>query len=147
MSKFDDLLQQLGTGKWNLLIVISVGYWIFQIPLHSMGAAFLTPDLTYSCRTPHEANVDIQADNETRSQCSYNVTIEGNTEEHVCSQWDFDNTTYTNTITSEFELVCEYSFLRPLVKSIYFLGAFFGSLVNGWLTDRFISIARWGTRS
>ncbi|XP_069993871.1 organic cation transporter protein isoform X1 [Penaeus vannamei] len=137
MSKFDDLLQQLGTGKWNLLIVISVGYWIFQIPLHSMGAAFLTPDLTYSCRTPHEANVDIQADNETRSQCSYNVTIEGNTEEHVCSQWDFDNTTYTNTITSEFELVCEYSFLRPLVKSIYFLGAFSGSLVNGWLTDRY----------
>ncbi|XP_047482763.1 organic cation transporter protein-like isoform X2 [Penaeus chinensis] len=110
---------------------------VFQIPCHSMGAAFLTPELNYSCRIPSEENVDIQADNETRSQCNYNVTIEGNTEEHQCTQWDFDSTVYTNTITSEFELVCEYSFLRPLVKSIYFLGAFFGSLINGWLTDRF----------
>ncbi|XP_042886771.1 organic cation transporter protein-like [Penaeus japonicus] len=137
MSKFDDLLEQLGTGKWNLVIVISVGYWVFQIPCHSMGAAFLTPDLNHSCRLPPEALVDIQASNETRSQCTYNITSVDKNEEHLCTHWDFDNTTYTNTITSEFELVCEYSFLRPLFKSIYFLGAFLGSLVNGWLTDRY----------
>nr|XP_027207376.1 organic cation transporter protein-like [Penaeus vannamei] len=136
MSKFDDLLKQLGTGVWNVLVVVAMCYWIPQIACQNMGAAFLTPDLAHTCRLPPDAATAVS--NDTRSQCSYNATTSsGSTEERPCLQWDFDNSTFTNTITSEFSLVCDRSYLRAAYKSVYFLGGFFGAMLNGWLSDRF----------
>ncbi|XP_063596240.1 organic cation transporter protein-like [Penaeus indicus] len=136
MSKFDDLLKQLGTGVWNVFVVVAMCYWIPQITCQNMGAAFLTPDLAHTCRLPPDAAP--ATSNDTRSQCSYNATTSsGSTEERPCVQWDFDNSTFTNTITSEFSLVCDRGYLRATFKSVYFLGGFFGAMLNGWLSDRF----------
>ncbi|XP_042889431.1 uncharacterized protein LOC122264551 [Penaeus japonicus] len=138
MSTFDDLLQQLGTGKWNLTIVLSVCYWVMLLPSHSVGPAFLTPEMGHTCRFPEYAVDEGNTTDKTRSQCSYNIrTADGITEEGLCTEWDFDNTTYTNTITSEFNLVCSLSFLRPTFKSIYFFGALIGGPFSGWFSDRY----------
>lgn len=130
MPKFDDLLAHLGTGRWNLLYAVAMSYWALQVPFHSMGAAFLTPHQKFTCVAS-----DIP---QNRSQCSYNTTTpEGVVQEQRCTKWDFDNSTYTRTITSEFDLACDYSFLRATFKSVYFLGAFVGSVLNGWVSDRY----------
>ncbi|ROT65471.1 hypothetical protein C7M84_016550 [Penaeus vannamei] len=132
MSKFDELLILLGTGRWNLVTFFAAGYWMIQVPCQSVGGAFLTPEVDHSCRLPPEATNVSEV-----SQCKYNVTTSvGSFEERPCLQWDFDNTTYTNTLTSEFQLVCEYRFLRPAFKSLYFFGAFVGAPLNGWLSDK-----------
>nr|XP_027207374.1 organic cation transporter protein-like [Penaeus vannamei] len=111
MSKFDDLLKQLGTGVWNVFVVVAMCYCEYrsdtfrlngvpQVTCPDIGAAFLTPDLAHTCRLPPDAAT--AASNDTRSQCSYNATTSsGSTEERPCLQWDFDNSTFTNTITSE----------------------------------------------
>lgn len=133
MSKFDELLILLGTGRWNLVTFFAAGYWMIQVPCQSVGGAFLTPEVDHSCRLPPEATNVSEV-----SQCKYNVTTSvGSFEERPCLQWDFDNTTYTNTLTSEFQLVCEYRFLRPAFKSLYFFGAFVGAPLNGWLSDKY----------
>ncbi|XP_069993561.1 organic cation transporter protein-like [Penaeus vannamei] len=147
MSKFDDLLKQLGTGVWNVFVVVAMCYCEYrsdtfrlngvpQVTCPDIGAAFLTPDLAHTCRLPPDAAT--AASNDTRSQCSYNATTSsGSTEERPCLQWDFDNSTFTNTITSEFSLVCDRSYLRAAFKSVYYLAGFFGAMLNGWLSDRF----------
>lgn len=133
MSKFDDLLNQLGTGKWNLVVFCAAAYWMVHVPCHSVGGAFLTPEVGHEC-LPSEKDYNITA----VSHCSYNsTTAEGRYEERPCDNWMFDNTTYANTLTSEFQLVCEYRFLRPAFKSLYFFGAFFGAPLNGWLSDKY----------
>ncbi|XP_042891764.1 organic cation transporter protein-like [Penaeus japonicus] len=135
MSKFDDLLKQIGTGAWNVFVVVAMLYWIPQIANQHMGAAFLTPDLHHTCRLPSDAVSE--STNDTRSQCMYNATTSGGgTEERPCFQWDFDNSTYTNTITSEFNLVCDRGYFRAAFKSVFFFGSFFGAMLNGWLSDR-----------
>ncbi|XP_047482745.1 organic cation transporter protein-like isoform X2 [Penaeus chinensis] len=132
MPKFDDLLTHLGTGRWNLLYAIAMGYWALQVPYHSMGAAFLTPHQDFTC-----VNSDVEI-LQNRSQCIYNITTsDGENEERLCTEWAFDNSTYASTITSEFGLVCEFSFLRATFKSVYFLGAFVGSILNGWISDKY----------
>ncbi|XP_037793752.1 organic cation transporter protein-like [Penaeus monodon] len=132
MPKFDDLLTHLGTGRWNLLYAIAMAYWALQVPYHSMGAAFLTPHQDFTCVN---ADADIP---QNRSQCTYNITTpEGLVKERICTKFAFDNSTYASTITSEFGLVCDYSFLRATFKSVYFLGALVGSVLNGWISDRY----------
>ncbi|XP_037793750.1 organic cation transporter protein-like isoform X2 [Penaeus monodon] len=138
MSTFDDLLQQLGTGKWNLIVFLSVCYWVLLLPSHNVGPAFLTPEVGHTCRLPENATGERDFTNMTGSQCNYEVTtIDGSIEERPCTEWNFDNTTYTNTITSEFNLVCSRSFLRPTFKSISFFGALMGAPFSGWLSDRY----------
>uniref|UniRef100_A0A096MAW1 Solute carrier family 22 member 21 n=1 Tax=Poecilia formosa TaxID=48698 RepID=A0A096MAW1_POEFO len=51
--------------------------------------------------------------------------------------WEFDHSVYTSTIVSEWNLVCDESWKRPLTSSIFFCGVFTGSLISGQLSDRF----------
>uniref|UniRef100_A0A3B3V4T4 Solute carrier family 22 member 21 n=1 Tax=Poecilia latipinna TaxID=48699 RepID=A0A3B3V4T4_9TELE len=51
--------------------------------------------------------------------------------------WEFDHSVYTSTIVSEWNLVCDESWKRPLTSSIFFGGVFTGSLISGQLSDRF----------
>ncbi|XP_069185234.1 organic cation transporter protein [Procambarus clarkii] len=139
-AKFDDLLTQLGTGKWNLLVFCSVAYWTVQVPYHSMGGAFLTPQTDHRCLPPDGALPLLLNDTNTTtvSKCSYLAKVAGGgVEVQPCTEWSFDNSTYDNSLTSEFELVCNYKSLRPTYTSMYYIGACVASPLNGWLSDRY----------
>ncbi|XP_071547685.1 organic cation transporter protein-like isoform X2 [Panulirus ornatus] len=138
---FDDLLTSLGTGKWNLFVIMTVCFYMNQAPFQSLSGAFLTPQVDHLCRIPEGAFplLTNTSDNNTSvSSCSYLVRVAGdNLEERLCTHWDFDNSTYGSTLTSEFNLVCEGKFLRPLFNSIYLFGDLFGCPTNGWLSDKY----------
>ncbi|KAK5620839.1 hypothetical protein CRENBAI_018017 [Crenichthys baileyi] len=51
--------------------------------------------------------------------------------------WAFDQSVYTSTIVSEWNLVCDESWKSPLTSSIFFCGVLTGSLISGQLSDRF----------
>ncbi|XP_027974035.1 solute carrier family 22 member 11 isoform X2 [Eumetopias jubatus] len=51
--------------------------------------------------------------------------------------WVYDRSTFTSTIVSEWDLVCDYQGLKPLGQSIYMAGVLLGSLSWGLLSDRF----------
>ncbi|XP_068249821.1 organic cation transporter protein-like isoform X2 [Palaemon carinicauda] len=60
----------------------------------------------------------------------------GTSIQNKCTEWMFDNTTFTHTITSEFGLVCEKEYLRATYQSMYMLGVLVGSPINGLVADR-----------
>lgn len=53
-----------------------------------------------------------------------------------CDQgWVYDRSQYKTSIVSEFDLVCDRSYLVGIASSIYFAGVLIGSLVTGMLAD------------
>ena len=53
-----------------------------------------------------------------------------------CEVRVFDQTTYTDTVVSEWDLVCENKWMDPIISSIYLSGNFFGALIFGPLSDK-----------
>lgn len=161
---FENILTSLGTGKWNALCYIAIAYWNTVLPYHTVAGAFLSPSVDHTCRLPPNAitptlilptdahNATTDAHNTTSyatdaslpkdESCSYmsEDPATGKLQELPCTEWDFDNSTFTSTVTSEFGLVCEYKYLRAAHQSIYMGGMMAGACLNGFLADRF---GRW----
>ncbi|XP_042869069.1 organic cation transporter-like protein [Penaeus japonicus] len=149
INKLDDLLTHLGTGKWSYMHILPLCYSFWIVVLQAMGGAFMAPKLRYSCRPPAHDYADLATPilafngtvslNNMTQECAYSVEdpVTGELEEEPCTEWDFDNSTFSSTVTSEFELVCGWEYLRALYTSIYMFGVFFGSPLNGFLADKY----------
>ncbi|XP_042203236.1 organic cation transporter protein-like [Homarus americanus] len=144
-GQLDDVLRQLGTGPWNLLHFLVVAYGVSLPSPHTLAGAFLAPKVNYTCTS--YGDDDFDASNNTyhtttlitKDECSVVQQLEpsGLVEEHFCTQWLFDTSTFTTTVTAEFSLVCEWEYLRATYQSIYMLGVFVGAPLNGLLADRY----------
>ncbi|KAK3869351.1 hypothetical protein Pcinc_025335 [Petrolisthes cinctipes] len=143
---FDTILTQLGTGKWNMVFIIAMGYWYSLLPYHTLAGAFMAPSVDHTCLPPPNtdlSNTYININNNNTSgndSCSYLVEVsEGHLEEQPCTQWDFDDT-FTSTVTSEFQLVCGKRYMRATYQSMYMFGMLVGAGFNAFLADRY---GRW----
>ncbi|CAL4059200.1 unnamed protein product [Meganyctiphanes norvegica] len=129
-NKFDELLTQLGTGKWSYLYFLMVGYHFFWVPTHGYNAALIAPQVDYTCRSTN--NAELSSDS-----CFYYVnTSSNNSQEHTCTSWIYDNSTFASTLTSEFNLVCDKANFRAYYTSAYMMGNFIGNPIAGVLGDR-----------
>ncbi|XP_067328515.1 solute carrier family 22 member 6-A-like [Anolis sagrei] len=55
-----------------------------------------------------------------------------------CSDgWTYDRSMFPSTIVSEWDLVCDAWTLRQMAQSLYMAGVLIGSLIIGFLSDRF----------
>ncbi|XP_021362890.1 organic cation transporter protein-like [Mizuhopecten yessoensis] len=52
-----------------------------------------------------------------------------------CHEWVYSDSVFKETFTSKFNIVCNDTFLIPLVKSMYIVGKFVGACVFGNLSD------------
>ncbi|KAM8971308.1 solute carrier family 22 member 12-like [Sarcophilus harrisii] len=51
--------------------------------------------------------------------------------------WVYDQSNFTSSIVSEWNMVCDWLFLKPMTQSIYMAGIMIGALIYGSLSDRF----------
>ncbi|CAL4156518.1 unnamed protein product, partial [Meganyctiphanes norvegica] len=54
-----------------------------------------------------------------------------------CSNWVYNTTIFSSTTVTEFDLVCEKAWLRPMSQSAYMVGMLIGGITIGDLSDRF----------
>ncbi|XP_047493229.1 organic cation transporter protein-like isoform X1 [Penaeus chinensis] len=143
--KLDGLLTQLGTGKWNILHCLALSYCVSLPAYHTLGGAFLAPKVDYACRPPDYAHTNKSVTaygmdgTDFQDDCSFfaKSPVTGRFDEKKCTQWVFDNSTFTSSVTSEFQLVCGRGYLRATFTSIYMFGVLVGAPLNGLLADKY----------
>ncbi|XP_050697768.1 organic cation transporter protein-like [Eriocheir sinensis] len=148
-SHLDKLMTHLGTGRWSVFHFLALSYSNMLITPHTFGRPFLAPKLDFTCisdayNTTTATTTTATAITTTTAMFPtdlYNLTevdqcfeADGVT---PCTEWSFDSTTYTSTITAEMQLVCSREHLRTAYQSVYLVGVFFGAPVSGFLADRY----------
>lgn len=148
VSQLDDILTRLGTGKWSVLHIFVMGYTSIFLPPYILGGAFLAPRLDYSCRVPRNSisapfnfTTFLQENGSisftSKTNCEYRIETEDRERIEECVEFDFDNSTFSSTFTSEYQLACGRSYLQASFQSIYMTGFFVGAPVNGYLSDKY----------
>ncbi|XP_050712093.1 organic cation transporter protein-like isoform X1 [Eriocheir sinensis] len=149
-SQLDCLLTQMGTGKWSILHFLALSYVsLFTGPI-TMGGAFLAPRLDYSCRVPSSSSSTTTSSISPvssssvassvasfTSECQYTIDTPDGAKIEDCVEFDFDNSTFSTTFTSEFQLACGRQYLQTSFQSMYMFGIFVGAPVNGFMADKF----------
>uniref|UniRef100_A0A8C6VQK2 Uncharacterized protein n=1 Tax=Naja naja TaxID=35670 RepID=A0A8C6VQK2_NAJNA len=108
------------------------------------------PNITHLQGTGQLLRVSIPLDNKQRlEKCrrftdaqwyllNASVPRVNETKTEPCAEgWFYDQTQFTSTIISEWDLVCDRRKLREMAQSIYMGGVLVGALVLGGLADRF----------
>ncbi|KAJ0004835.1 hypothetical protein NQD34_011049 [Periophthalmus magnuspinnatus] len=54
-----------------------------------------------------------------------------------CSRWVYDNSTFTSTLATEFDLVCDRKSLARTASTIFFMGVMLGGIAFGFLCDKY----------
>ncbi|KAK3875448.1 hypothetical protein Pcinc_019683 [Petrolisthes cinctipes] len=141
---FDTILTKLGTGKWNIIFIAAMSYWYSLVPSHAVAGVFLAPLVNHTCHLPSNTTTFISTNTTTThdiddDSCSFVVrdNTTGHLVEELCTQWDFDTSTFVSTVTSEFQLVCERRYLRATYQSLYMFGMLVAACFSGYLADRF----------
>ncbi|OQV18499.1 Carcinine [Hypsibius exemplaris] len=159
---FDDVLKDVGEfGRFQQLLLI----FVLLPPclpgaFHGFSQIFVvaTPS-EFWCRNPKAgaenlSQSDIQGllprrddtDNTTYSQCLMYDFSQNSSDYHnrnwtsdgtvPCQYgWEFDRSVYQSTIVTDWNLVCDKSFLPTLSLFIHTLGTLLGTLISGYLTD------------
>ncbi|KAK4327425.1 hypothetical protein Pmani_002089 [Petrolisthes manimaculis] len=136
-SKFDDLLTKLGTGPWNWLYFLVASYWCLMVPPQFISGVYLAPAVNYTCRLPDNQTHHAVVAEDSCSYINTNSSDDGPGVEELCTEWDFDTSVFSSTLTSEFSLVCEQGYLRATYQIMYMLGTFISPVIGGYLADRF----------
>lgn len=139
----DDVLTLLKTGRWNIVIFVLCSLSGMRVPPQVLSGAYLTPSLDYTCVSPSTTSLwrsnTSNTSNGTEDPLPSNPGCEyydqASNTVLPCTKWQYDDSVFESTITSDFDLVCERSFLRSTYTSLYMFGAVFGSSVVGYLAD------------
>ncbi|GFQ65411.1 organic cation transporter protein [Trichonephila clavata] len=78
------------------------------------------------------------------SQHGLQVPLNGTNDTVPCTQWEYDTSYFSQTIVSEWDLVCSREWLVSLAKSIYMVGFLISVIFFGQLSDsvgRFTAVA------
>ncbi|XP_071942421.1 organic cation transporter protein-like [Antedon mediterranea] len=153
--KFDNVFKYIGEyGLYHKLVTLSICCLIFLNSFTNISTVFISGNMDHHCKPPDEANcselylgdcwntndsMSLPPDdegtlliNETQCRMYENDTTELIDCEHG---WAYDRSRYDSTIVSEFDLVCEDSYLVSLASSLYLAGFFVGSILFGLLCD------------
>uniref|UniRef100_A0A8C5SNA2 Major facilitator superfamily (MFS) profile domain-containing protein n=1 Tax=Laticauda laticaudata TaxID=8630 RepID=A0A8C5SNA2_LATLA len=125
-----------------------------QVHLAPNGSEY--PNITHLQSAGQLLRVSIPLDNKQRlEKCrrftdaqwyllNASVPRANETETEPCAEgWFYDQTHFTSTIVSEWDLVCDRRKLREMAQSIYMGGVLIGALVLGGLADRYVALIIW----
>ncbi|KAL1482155.1 hypothetical protein MTO96_034000, partial [Rhipicephalus appendiculatus] len=151
-STVDDILVRL--GPWHYPVLVFCFFRGFPAAYYAMSLSFTAPSLRHWCARPpqlrnwtterwlSEAVPPTHVDGMS-SQCdTYTVEVLGNGTLTIlndttvrCSNWEYDLGDHTNTMTNDFNLVCDRVWLRAASQSFYMAGLMIGNFVFSHLSD------------
>ncbi|XP_075227507.1 organic cation transporter protein-like [Lycorma delicatula] len=124
----DDLVD-LAIGKfgwWQLRCSLLMSLLRIPNAWFQFAILFIAPDTRFVCR---EFNISNENTTYTVDSCKRK---DGN----FCDVWDYDRTIFTETIITQWDLVCDKKHLVPLTQTSFMFGVLIGNLIFGILADK-----------
>uniref|UniRef100_A0A8C9V0U1 Solute carrier family 22 member 6 n=1 Tax=Scleropages formosus TaxID=113540 RepID=A0A8C9V0U1_SCLFO len=162
--KFDSLLDEVnGLGKFQILIVILLVVPRFILPCHFLLNNFIAAMPSHHCNITALVDGDIfenltqeqrltvsipAQEDGTLSSCEmfpqpqlhllYGPSNTTDTPAVECQNgWVYDTSTFTSTIATEWDLVCNKKGMNKATATVFFCGVMLGAVIFGTLCDRF----------
>ncbi|XP_046838960.1 organic cation transporter protein-like isoform X1 [Vespa crabro] len=122
----DAVQQAIGNlGKWQILVCLAISLVKFPVAWHQLAIVFMAPYQEYNCTIPLQT---VSSD-----QCTFNI----NGTNIECTKWEYDRSTFPETIISQWNLVCSRSHYANIQQSILMFGVLLGNVIFGSLADRY----------
>uniref|UniRef100_A0A670Z1P3 Major facilitator superfamily (MFS) profile domain-containing protein n=1 Tax=Pseudonaja textilis TaxID=8673 RepID=A0A670Z1P3_PSETE len=147
---FADILDNVGgMGRFQRMMVSFLAIPLMMLASHNLLQNFTAGIPQHHCQIRIAISVPTDA-NRRPEQCRRftapqwrfldpNATLSNETvfDTEACEDgWTYDRSLFSNTIVSEWNLVCESRSLRQMAQSLYMAGVLIGSLLIGNLSDR-----------
>ncbi|XP_074038898.1 organic cation transporter protein isoform X2 [Leptinotarsa decemlineata] len=101
-------------GRWHIWVCFVIFLVKFPVAWHQLSIVFVAPRVDVYCI---DNNTDV---------CSKN-----------CQNYLFNTSIFTQTIATEWNLICDKEYLVKLAQTVTMLGILFGNMIFGYLSDRF----------
>lgn len=101
-------------GKWHFLVCAVVFLLKFPVAWHQMSIIFIGPPVSFEC-----------SDATVKDACSA-----------ACPGYNYNRTIFTETIITEWNLVCDRSQWSNASQTIFMLGILVGNILFGSLADK-----------
>jgi OCT family organic cation transporter-like MFS transporter 4/5 len=166
ISAQDPVLSRIGNfGKWQARTVGAFSLIGFFLGWHMLAPSIIVPEVEYWCSPPglglglgervnwtglgifsedaentvdHCKVLDVDYFNISETQLLTPILEEESQRgTRPCKRWDYDRSTWPETVVSQFDLVCNKEYWRSLSQSLYMFGIMVGSFVSGILSDKF----------
>lgn len=125
-EEVDAVQQAIGhLGRWQIYVCLAISLVKFPVAWHQLAIVFMAPHQDYNCTAPATSN--------TRDQCM--VDINGTLTD--CTEWEYDRSVFTETVISQWNLVCSRTHYANIQQSILMFGILLGNVIFGSLADRY----------
>jgi len=145
MESEDPVISKIGNfGRWQAkrIGIVSMVGWVTAWQM--LAVSFLIPSQDFWCSPNH---LELPAGERPDPLMSFKYIPDGENETKVdhckrldgttCQRWDFDRSTYPESVVSQFSLVCGNDYWRSLAQSVYMFGIMIGAIGSGILSDKF----------
>jgi len=162
MTNFNILLKELGkTGKAQIILFLMLSYINIYAGFSCFSTVYTTYLPNYRCNiSPVDQYIQNESDilnlttpfnsetnsydgcyrfNYSLSSCNESLEcVDTNADIIPCDQgYTYNRSLFSETVVTEFGLVCNHYYLIPLTTSMYQLGNFFGSFFLSSISDRY----------
>ena len=151
----DQIINDVGKmGPWQWKKILSLLFFKVTMGWPNIGIAFMSANTDFWCRRPE--SMSWMSIEEWRNMSSPLINVAGewlrdpcnvwNSTNYTqplddstlpCSEWEYDKSSFANTISQEFDLVCTNRYKEDWAKSAFFWGLLTGMTVTGWVADYF----------
>ncbi|XP_070697568.1 solute carrier family 22 member 7-like isoform X3 [Pempheris klunzingeri] len=162
--KFETILEEIdGFGPFQIIIIVLMCTPRIVLPCHFLLNNFIAASPPHRCDISSlddgglfenltlgqrlTASIPVQEDGEPKScemfaepqlQLLANSSDSADLPTVQCqSGWVYDNSTFTSTLATEWDLVCDRKSLTKTTSTIFFFGVMMGAIAFGYLCDRY----------
>ncbi|XP_040286222.1 solute carrier family 22 member 7-like [Bufo bufo] len=155
--KFEDVLSEAGVfGKFQILSLMILCLPRFILPLHFLLHIFISAVPPHHCTLPNPGNLsqeDLLLLNIPQEHGSSFSSCEMFSEPQLLQNrsqgvnrswvqscdhgWAYDRSTFSSTTVTQWDLVCDRKWMNQMAATFFFIGLTIGSLICGFLSDRF----------